>query len=61
MKVPIHLWDVAAGENITTFWRHFSDIQDLAFSPDGTLLASGSYDGTRLLWDLTPYISNKIP
>ena len=61
MKVPIHLWDVAAGENITTFWGHSSDIQDLAFSPDGTLLASGSYDGTLLLWDLTPYISNEIP
>ena len=61
MKVPIHLWDVATGKNITTFWGHSSDIQDLAFSPHGTLLASGSYDDTLLLWDLTPYISNEIP
>ena len=52
MKVPIRLWDVATGENITTFWGHSTDIQDIAFSPDGTLLVSGSYDGTLLLWDL---------
>ena len=51
-KVPIHLWEVATGENIATFWGHPTDVQDLAFSPDGTLLASGSFDGTILLWDL---------
>ena len=47
-KVPIRLWEVATGENIATFWGHPTDIQDLAFSPDGTLLASGSFDGTIL-------------
>ena len=51
-KVPIRLWEVATGENVTTFWGHPTDVQDLAFSPDGTLLASGSFDGTILLWDL---------
>lgn len=56
-KVSIRLWEVATGENIATFWSHPTDIQSLAFSPDGTLLASGSYDGTMLLWDLKPYIS----
>ena len=56
-KVSIRLWDVATGENIATFWSHPTDIQSLAFSPDGTLLASGSYDGTILLWDMKPYIS----
>ena len=56
-KMSIRLWDVATGENIATFWSHPTDIQSLAFSPDGTLLASGSYDGTILLWDMKPYIS----
>ena len=51
-KVPIRLWEVATGENIATFWGHPTDVQDLDFSPDGTLLASGSFDGTILLWDL---------
>jgi WD40 repeat protein len=55
-KVSIRLWDIATGENIATFWSHPTDIQSLAFSPDGTLLASGSLDGTSLLWDMKPYI-----
>ena len=57
-KVPIRLWEVATGENIATFWGHPTDVQDLAFSPDGTLLASGSFDGTILLWDMKPVIGS---
>ena len=57
-KVPIHLSEVATGENIATFWGHPTDIQDLAFSPDGTLLASGSFDSTLLLWDLKSVIGS---
>ncbi len=55
-KCPVLLWDVASGENITAFRGHPTDVQDLAFSPDGKLLASGSYDGTILIWDMTPYL-----
>ncbi len=55
-KMAIRLWDVASGENITTLWGHPTDIQSLTFSPDGTLLASGSFDGTIMLWDMTPYL-----
>ena len=58
-KMGIRLWDVATGENIHTFWGHTTDIQSLAFSPNGTILASGSYDGTILLWDVKPYINSK--
>ena len=55
-KVSIRLWDVTTGENVQTFWGHSTDVQDLAFSPDGDLLASGGYDGAILLWDMKPYI-----
>ncbi len=58
-EVSIMVWEVATGENIATFWGHPTDVQDLAFSPDGTLLASGSYDGTILLWDMKPYIQHE--
>ncbi len=55
--MSICLRDVATGENIATFWSHPTNIQSLAFSPDGALLVSGSYDGTILLWDMKPYLS----
>ena len=56
-NVSIRLWEVASGENIATLWGHPTDIECLAFSPDGTILASGSFDGTILLWDLKPYLN----
>ena len=56
-KMAIRLWEVATGEEITTFWGHPTDVQSLAFSPDNTFLASGSHDCTILLWDLKPFIA----
>ena len=56
-KTPIRFWEVATGENVYTLWSHSTDVQDVAFSPDGTLLASGSFDGTILLWNMKPFIS----
>ncbi len=55
-KMVICLWEVETGKEIVTFRGHPTDVHALAFSPDNTLLASSSYDGTILLWDLTPYL-----
>ena len=66
-KAPIELWEVDTEGNIPTLEKfatlpgHPTDIQDLAFSPDNTLLASASFDGTILLWDLKPYLQNESP
>ena len=55
-KMVICLWEVQTGKHLKTFWGHPTDVQALAISPDNTLLASASHDGTILLWDLTPYL-----
>lgn len=46
----IWLWDVAHGTHLRTLYGQYAAISDLAFSADGTLLASGSWDGTIMLW-----------
>ena len=56
-KCPVLLWDVESGENIAAFRGHPTDIQSLAFSPGSTILASGGYGGTIMLWDVKPYTS----
>lgn len=50
-NVRIKLWDVETGEEIRTLSGHTEPIESLAFSHDGKILASGSFDGTVLLWD----------
>ena len=50
----IRLWDVDTGEHTDTFWGHTDTVMGVLFSPDGQTLASGSWDGTVLLWNLTP-------
>ncbi len=50
-NIRIKLWDVETGEEIRTVSGHTELIESLAFSHDGKILASGSFDGTVLLWD----------
>ena len=47
----IQLWDVDTGTDLGTLSGHTEGIETLVFSHDGKLLASGSWDGTVLLWD----------
>jgi WD40 repeat protein len=47
----ICLWQVADGQQLAIYQGHTGWVQSLAFSPDGTTLASGSHDHTIRLWD----------
>ena len=46
------LWDVETGKELDTLDEHASIVWDVAFSPDGKALATGSDDRTVKLWEL---------
>ncbi len=50
-KNLIQLWGVKNGWNLGTLSGHTEEITTLVFSTDGKTFASGSKDGTVLLWD----------
>ena len=50
-EYPIQLWDVTTGQHVLTFAGYTGRIHSLAYSTDGSTLASGNHDGTIRLWD----------
>ncbi len=48
----VRLWDAATVETITYLVGHTGRVFSVAYSLDGTLLASGSHDNTVKLWDI---------
>ena len=55
-NLAIWIWDVNACEQIHVFQGHYSRVESLAFSTNSTMLASGCFNGTILVWDLKPYL-----
>jgi WD40 repeat protein len=48
----VQLWDVRTMRPITTLTGHTGTVSCVAFHPDGTHLASGSFDTTVRLWPI---------
>lgn len=48
----VHLWEINQSEESLILCQHTLSIFTLTFSPDGTILASGSEDGTVCLWNV---------
>jgi WD40 repeat protein len=48
----MHLFDVPTGQELLHLRGAEAPVAGLAFSPDGTKLASGQWDSTALVWDV---------
>jgi WD40 repeat protein len=51
----VQLWDVASGQRVACLEGHTGGVRCLAYSPDGTRLASGGHDRTVRLWNVAGY------
>jgi sugar lactone lactonase YvrE len=52
LEYRIEIWETASRTLRREFTGHKANVNAVAFSPDGSTLASGSSDTTSLLWDL---------
>jgi WD40 repeat protein len=46
----LRVWDVRSGEEVRSWEAHSAEVSDVAFSPDGALIASASADGLVKVW-----------
>ena len=59
----VMLWDMVIRENrigntlIATLGGHTGPVHSVSFSPDGTMLVSGSWDNSVKLWDMSLYVT----
>ena len=48
----VRLWDIEHGVPQMTLSKHSEPVYSVAFSPDGRLLATGSFDKAIYIWDI---------
>ena len=53
-SIGIWIYDAKTGEELDLLTGHTEYVESVAFSPDSNTIASGSSDGTVLLWQITP-------
>jgi len=46
------IWDGLTGKILVDIRAHNGGVESVAWSPDGKILATGSWDGTVILWDV---------
>lgn len=60
--IGIWLYDTATHQEVALLTGHVSEVNSVAFSPDGQTIASGNSAGTILLWDITdPPVDMSVP
>ena len=58
-RSPIRVWDALTYTELRRFQQN-ANVCCLAFSPDGSMLASGLADSTTLIWDLIPFRNDLV-
>jgi WD40 repeat protein len=56
----VNLYKVSSFFPIKTFSGHRDDVTSVAFSPDGSMVLTGSLDGTAKLWSVSDSIKSAI-
>ena len=47
------IWDIESHECLSTLSWHSNSVVSVVWSPDGQRIASGSYDDTIKIWDVS--------
>jgi WD40 repeat protein len=51
--MTLRLWEAATGRERRQFRGQHAPVDELAISPDGTIIAAGDDEGTIIVWDAT--------